>query len=78
MPFVDRHLAGKNGRAAAVAFFEDLVEVSAGTGIERIEAPIVEDEELDAVKVAHDAGVPPIAARQREIGEQLGDAVIEH
>ena len=29
MPFVDRDLAGENGRAAAVAFFEDLVEIAA-------------------------------------------------
>ena len=48
MPFVDRDLAGEDGRAAAVAFFEDLVEVAAGAGVERIEAPIVEDEELGA------------------------------
>src|SRR6266567_8320431 len=33
MPFVDRDLAGENGRAAAVAFFEDLVEVSAGASV---------------------------------------------
>jgi hypothetical protein len=30
MPFIDGDLAGENGRAAAVAFFEDLVEISAG------------------------------------------------
>jgi hypothetical protein len=29
MPFIDRDLAGEEGRAAAVAFFEDLVEVAA-------------------------------------------------
>jgi hypothetical protein len=33
VPFVDGDLAGENGRAAAVAFFEDLVEVAAGTGV---------------------------------------------
>ncbi len=43
MPFVDRDLAGENGRAAAVAFFEDLVEVSPGAGVEGVKTPIVED-----------------------------------
>jgi hypothetical protein len=71
-------LAGENGRAAAVAFFEDLVEVSAGASVEGVETPIVEDEELGAVEAAHDAGVSAVAARQGEIGEQLGDALIEH
>jgi hypothetical protein len=74
MPFVDRDLAGENGRAAAVAFFEDLVEVAAGTGIERFEAPIIEDQELSPVEAAHDTGVAAVAARQRQIGEQFGIA----
>jgi len=77
MPFVDRDLAGENGRAAAVAFFEDLVEIAPGAGIERIETPVVEDKELRAVEAAQDASVPPIAARQRKLGEQLWDPVIE-
>jgi hypothetical protein len=39
-------LTGENGRATPVAFLEDLVEVTTGTGIERFEAPIIEDQEL--------------------------------
>src|SRR5947209_15733147 len=78
MPFIDGDLAGEEGRAAAVAFFEDLIEVAAGAGVEGIEAPIVENEELGAIEAAHDAGIAAVAARQREIGEQLGDALVEH
>src|SRR6476660_2181304 len=77
MPFVDRDLAGQDGRAAAVAFFEDFVKIAAGDGIERIEATIVENEELGAGEGSHDAGMAAVAAGQREIGEQLGDALIE-
>jgi hypothetical protein len=78
MPFIDGDLAGENGRAAAVAFFEDLVEVSAGASVEGIKPPIVEDEELSAIEAAHDAGIASVAAGEREIGEQLWDALIEH
>ena len=78
VPFVDRDLAGEDGRAAAVAFFENFVEIAAGASIERIETPVVEDQELGAVEAAHDAGIAAITARQREIGEQLGDALVEH
>jgi tRNA (mo5U34)-methyltransferase len=77
-PFIDRDLAGEDGRAVPVALFKDLVEIAAGAGIERIETPIVENEELGAVEAAHDAGVAPITARQREIGKQLGNPLIEH
>ena len=77
VPFVDRDLARQNGRAAAVAFFEDLVEVAAGTSIEWIEPPIVENEELSAIETAHNAGMAAVTAGQREIGEQLGDALVK-
>jgi hypothetical protein len=40
VPFVDRDLAGEDGRASSVAVFEDLVEIAACTAVERVEAPI--------------------------------------
>ena len=56
VPFVDGDLAGEDGRAAAITFLEDFVEVTTGAGIEGFEAPIVEDEKLDAGETAQDAG----------------------
>src|SRR5438874_10011195 len=78
MPFVDRDLAGEDGRAAAVAFLEDFVEVTTGTGIEWFKAPIVENEELDAGETAQDAGIAPVTAGEREFGEELGNPLIEN
>ena len=54
VPFVDGDLTGEDGRATPIAFLEDLVEVTTGTGVERFEAPIVEDQELDAGETAQD------------------------
>ena len=78
VPFVDGDLAGEDGRPAAVALFEDLVEVATGTGVERFEAPIVEDEKLDAGETAQDAGIAAVTAGERELGEQLGDPLIKN
>lgn len=78
VPFIDGDLAGEDGRAATVALFEDVVEVAAGAGVEGIETPIVEDEELGTVEASHDAGITTVAAGEGEIGEQLGDALVEH
>jgi hypothetical protein len=39
-------LAGDDRRSPTVAFFEDLGEVIAGCSIERLKAPIIEDEKL--------------------------------
>jgi hypothetical protein len=78
MPLIDRELAGDDGGAAAVAVLKDLQEVVAGRGVERLEAPIVEDEKIDSAERAQDAGVAAVAARQSEIGEQPRNALIEH
>ena len=50
VPFVDGDLARQDGPAASMAFFEDLVEIAAGAGVERFEPPIVEYEQLDGVE----------------------------
>jgi hypothetical protein len=78
VPFVDRNLADEDGRATSVAFLEDFVEVTTGTGVERFEAPIVEDEELDAGDAAQDAGIAAVTAGEREFKEQLGNPLIEN
>ena len=51
-----RELAGDDGGAAAVAFLEDLQQVVTGRGIERLEAPVVEDQQIDAAEAAQQAG----------------------
>ena len=78
VPFVDWDLAGEDGRAAPIAFLEDLVEVTTGTGVERFEAPIVEDEELDAGETTQNAGIATVTAGERELGEELGNPLIEN
>jgi hypothetical protein len=55
VPLVDRDLTCEDGRATPIAFLEDLVEVTTGAGVEGFEAPIVEDEELDAGEAAQNA-----------------------
>ena len=78
VPFVDRDLAGEDGRAAPITFLEDLVEVTTGTGVEWFEAPIVEDEELDAGEAAQDAGIAAITAGERKLGEEFRDPLIKN
>jgi len=47
-------------------------------GIEGLETPIVKDEELHAPERPQESGITAVAARQREIGEELGNALIEN
>jgi hypothetical protein len=77
VPVLDGKLTGDDGGSAAVAIFENLEQVVASLGVKRVEPPIVENEELDAAQRAADAGISAIAARERQLAEQFGDALIE-
>src|ERR1700712_3102325 len=46
-------------------------------GGERLQPPIVEDEQVDATEIAQDPRMAAVAARQREILEQPGCALVE-
>jgi len=56
VPLIDRELAGDDGGAAVVAILEDLQQVVAGGGVERLEAPVVEDKQIDAAEGAQQTG----------------------
>jgi hypothetical protein len=65
VPFVDGNLAGDDRRSAAVALFENLEQVMTRGGIEWLEPPVVEDEQLYAAERALDARIATIAACER-------------
>ena len=50
VPVGDGELAGDEGGSSAVAIFEDFQQIVAGLGVERLEAPVVEDEQLDGAE----------------------------
>jgi hypothetical protein len=78
VPVLDGELAGDDGGAPSVAVLENLQEVVAGLGVERLEPPIVEDEELDVAEHTDETGIAAVAARERQIAEQLGQTLVQH
>jgi hypothetical protein len=62
---------------AGAALFEDFEEVVASGGIEEFETPIVENEQLHTAERPQQTRVMAIAAGEREIGEELGNALVE-
>ena len=78
MPAVDRDLAGDQGGAEAIAVFDDLEHVVSLLGPERLEPPIVEDQQFDAAERPHQPRVSPVATGEREIAEHAGNALIKH
>jgi hypothetical protein len=77
VPGVDGQLAGDESRLAAVTVLEDLEQVAALAGGERGEAPVVQDQQIDAGDGLEQAGVSPVAAGEGELLEEPRDAVVE-
>src|SRR5215472_6157532 len=78
VPTVDRDLAGDQRGAAAVAVLDDFEHFVALLRSERLEAPIIEDQQLDAAEGAHQTQISPVAAGERQIAEHPRHALIEH
>ncbi len=78
VPAIHGELGRDNRRAAAVSLLEDFEQIVTGGGVERLQSPIVEDEQIGAAERAQDAGMAPVAARQGEVFEELGRAMIKH
>src|SRR5712672_2931865 len=77
VPAVDGELGSDHRGAASVTFLEDFQEIMPGGGVERLQAPIVEDQKVGAAEVAQKTGMATVAARQRQFLEQPRHALVE-
>ena len=77
VPAIHGNLTGDQGGAAAVALLDDLEQIATLLGPERLQAPVVEDEQLDPAERPHQPRVAAIAACQSEVGEHLRDPLIQ-
>src|SRR5260221_3149252 len=77
VPGAHGELARDDRRAPPVSLLEDLQQVMTRLGIERFEAPVVQNEQLDAAECSQEAGVAPVTSGERKAREQLGHALIK-
>lgn len=71
-------LAGHHRGAAAVTVLEDFEEVVASIAVERLEAPVIEDEDVHPGKALHARGDAAIALGEREVIDQPRQPCIEN
>lgn len=76
VPVFDGDLTGDDGRGPTMAIIEDLQEVAPFGRIEYRQAPIVEDEELNAADVFEHSAIAAVAPSEGERLEQARDAII--
>lgn len=77
MPVFHGNLAGDDGRCATMAIVEDLQEVAPFGRVENRQAPVVEQEELNAPQRLEQATIASITSSQRERLEEARDAMVE-
>jgi hypothetical protein len=77
MPAVDEDLAGDDGGTAAISFFEDLEEIAPDAGVEGLETPIVENEQLRADGGTQEPGIAAVSASKSQLADELGHTLIE-
>ena len=67
MPVRDRQLEGYNDRASAEAVVEDFEQIAPARGFDGRQAPVVEDQEVDAGEVAVELGDGALAMGDAQI-----------
>ena len=72
MPLLDRNLAGDDGRSALMAVLEDLEEIALFRLGEDRQAPVVQDQELDAREAFEQAAVAAIASCESSASKRRG------
>ena len=77
VPAVHWKLTGDQCCAAVVTFFGDLEEIVALLSAEWFKAPVIEDEELDAAKRAHQSRIPSVTMGRCQIREEPPDTLVE-
>jgi hypothetical protein len=77
VPSVYWKLGGNHRRAASVAFLEDFQKIVTGGGVERLQAPVIENEQIGAAQVAQKTRMASVATPQGEGLEEPGHALIK-
>ena len=77
VPSVYRKLGGNHRGVVSVAFLEDFQKIVPGGGVERLQALIIENEQIGAAQIAQKTRMASVATRQGEGLEEPGHALIE-
>jgi hypothetical protein len=77
MPGRQRELGCDDRRSTAIPLFEDFEQIVTGAGVERLEAEVVENEEIGAAEGFYEARMTPVASCERQVLAQLRPAMIE-
>ena len=78
MPVLDGQLTGDQRGAALVAILDHLHEVVALRAVQRLDAPVVDDQQVGLQKLPHQSCIAAVAVGDAQVFEQRRQTQIPH
>src|SRR6478609_3793558 len=78
VPAVDGQLAGDNDRASFISVLDNLKQITALVGVERLWPPVIKNEQIETSDSAQHLGVTAIGAAECEGGEETRHAMVRN
>src|SRR6476469_562454 len=75
---VDGQLAGDNDRASFISVLDNLKQITALVGVERLWPPVIKNEQIETSDSAQHLGVTAIGAAECEGGEETRHAMVRN
>src|ERR1700730_4199612 len=78
VPAVDGQLAGDDDRTSLISVLDDLEQIAALIGVERLWPPVIKNEQIETSDSAQHLGVTAIGAAECKGGEETWHAVVRN
>src|SRR5260370_5395234 len=78
VPAIDGQLAGDDDRTSFISVLDDLEQIAALIGVERLRSPVIKNEQIETGDSAQHLGITSIGASECEGGEETRHAMIRN
>lgn len=76
VPAVDGQLAGDDDRTSFISVLDDLEQIAALIGVERLRSPVIKNEQIETGDSTQHLGIAAIGATECEGGEETRHAMV--
>src|SRR5258707_12289620 len=78
VPAIDGQLAGDDDRTSFISVLDDLEQIAALIGVERLRSPVIKNEQIETGDSAQHLGVTAIGAAECKGGEETRHAMVRN
>jgi hypothetical protein len=78
VPAVDGQLAGDDDRTSLISVLDDLEQIAALIGVERLRSPVIKNEQIETGDSAQHLGIAAIGGAECKGGEETWHAMVRN